>query len=156
MGEEIPSGGQSRVGIEGVANLKSSWASLFRSPSSMQLDFTLPMVEGNKVVVVPSEEVLEVRIRMWERSLVGQFVDAKSPYLVIHCLTKCIWGKGRCRILRCWRRAHYLPILSCRVKRLGLCEWSVASWRWFPQTGPCQENSEKIRWGIINKVREEI
>ncbi|KAA0049771.1 DUF4283 domain-containing protein [Cucumis melo var. makuwa] len=72
---------------------KSTWASLFGTSSEGSLLYTLPKAIGDKIVVIPLEEVIDQGIRVWENSLVGQLIDAKLPYAVIQCLVEKIWGK---------------------------------------------------------------
>uniref|UniRef100_A0A1S4E4L1 DUF4283 domain-containing protein n=1 Tax=Cucumis melo TaxID=3656 RepID=A0A1S4E4L1_CUCME len=71
----------------------STWASLFRTSTEGSLPYTPPKAIGDKIVVVPPEEVIVQGIRVWENSLVGKLIDANLPYVVIHRLVEKIWGK---------------------------------------------------------------
>uniref|UniRef100_A0A9I9EE75 DUF4283 domain-containing protein n=1 Tax=Cucumis melo TaxID=3656 RepID=A0A9I9EE75_CUCME len=72
---------------------KSTWASLFGTSSEESLFYTPPKAIGDKIVVIPPEEVIDQGIQVWENSLVGQLIDAKLPYAVIQRLVEKIWGK---------------------------------------------------------------
>ncbi|KAA0026071.1 uncharacterized protein E6C27_scaffold581G00620 [Cucumis melo var. makuwa] len=65
---------------------KSTWASLFGTSSEESLFYTPPKAIGDKIVVIPPEEVIDQGIQVWENSLVGQLIDAKLPYAVIQRL----------------------------------------------------------------------
>lgn len=71
----------------------STWASLFGTSPDGSLPYTQPKTIGDNIIVVPSEEVIAQNIRVWENSLVGQLINVKLPYAVIHQLVEKIWGK---------------------------------------------------------------
>ena len=71
----------------------NSWASLFGSTSGSSMTYTPPTTMGEKIVVTPFEEVISQGVRVWEKSLIGQLIDAKLPYPVIYHLIEKSWGR---------------------------------------------------------------
>lgn len=45
--------------------------------------FISPTIMGPKIVVVPSEEVVALGVKVWANYLVGHIIDAKKTYVVI-------------------------------------------------------------------------
>ena len=100
---------------------KSTWASLFGTSSEGSLPYTPPKAIGDKVVVVPPEEVIAQGIQVWGNSLVGQLIDAKVPYSIIYWLIEKFGGKLRCPLLLFWKMTSFVFNLNGQNRWSGLC-----------------------------------
>ena len=87
-------GGNSRV-INGDSNPVKSWKSLVSIPvkSGSPLQFYRPHCADGKLVAKPPAEAVNEGIDMWKGCLVGQFLDKRLPFPVVHSLVNRLWGK---------------------------------------------------------------
>ncbi|TYK26656.1 DUF4283 domain-containing protein [Cucumis melo var. makuwa] len=105
---------------------KSTWASLFGTATEGSLPYTLPKAIGDKIVVIPTEEVIDQGIRVWENSLVGQLIDAKLPYSVIQRLVEKICGKIEMPIITILEN----DLICFQFRRSKSVEWILSRGPW--------------------------
>ncbi|KAL0556476.1 hypothetical protein IC582_004990 [Cucumis melo] len=117
---------QPNTAAGGVLNSKSTWASLFGTAAEGSLLYTPPKVIGDKIVVIPTEEVIDQGIRVWENSLVGQLINAKLPYSVIQRLVEKIWGKIEMPIITILEN----DLICFQFRRSKLVEWILSRGPW--------------------------
>ena len=75
--------------------LVKSWKSLVSIPvkSGIPLQFYRPHCADGKLVAKPPVEAVNEGIDMWKGCLVGQFLDKRLPFPVVHSLVNRLWGK---------------------------------------------------------------
>ncbi|KAK8699256.1 hypothetical protein V6N13_115347 [Hibiscus sabdariffa] len=122
---------------------------LFAASKTHSLQFFPPTVNDGEVVIKPPAEVFEAGVRVWQNSLVAQFLGKPLNLSTLHRLISVIWGKcGELEVNSAGENLFLIQFPSLEDR-----DWVLANGPWHIQNKPIilrkwQSNMQSLEFAM--------